>query len=84
MDKEFVNGYNSIFGDILKFFGLNAFGTMSYPKNNDDLSMSSFAAAQYCMTCLDQTFLTTLVLPQDGPSEFINYRKSFSNDTFAN
>jgi hypothetical protein len=36
------------------------------------------------MTCVDQTYYSTLVIPDNGPCHFINFRNSYSNDTFAN
>ena len=45
--------------------------------------MTDYAAAQYCMTCIDQTYNQVLHLQKDGPSMFINYKIPFysGNDT---
>jgi hypothetical protein len=64
-DVEFVANYNSIFRDILRFFGFNdgvltqtptpfvarIFGLESFVKNQ--VPMKDYIAAQYCMTCVD-------------------------------
>jgi len=91
MDKQFVTSYNSLFKNILSTFGFGDNRQLVYLggsgvslKAGAFLSFNDFAAAQYCMTCMDQTLQTSLIVPENGPCRFINYRNSYTTDPFAN
>jgi hypothetical protein len=45
--------------------------------------MKDYVAAQYCMSCVDQTFNYVLDIPEVGPPTFKNYFNKFTDSTFA-